>query len=330
MEKFLAALDQFKNKRIMVIGDVMLDVYINGIVDRISPEAPVPVVHIEKKSYALGGAGNVASNISSFGASCLLFGVYNNNDESGRTLSAKLAEANIDSHMVVDETRPTTSKSRVLGKSRGHNYQQLLRFDEEHARNLCKDLEYKLLEKAGCWIDTVDCIIFADYNKGVFSEFLAQGIIDMARENGKAVFVDPKPANITKFKGSYLVRPNLKETEEITGIRHDGNIANLEKMAKKLACIIGCKYAIVSCGEEGIFVYDSENGHKKISTAAKEVVDVTGAGDTLIAALALGTASGLNIYDAAELANYASGIVVSKVGTATATADELKKALKKV
>lgn len=318
MNNLTEILDKFKEKKILVVGDIMLDKYLIGDVDRISGEAPVPILNVKEEIYIPGGAANVANNLVSLGAKVILAGTCNT-DQEGKILLAELKNKNIETCVIKEKDRPTTLKCRLLS-----NNHQLVRYDKELTDELPIKLQRKLAKKIEFILEDIDGVIFSDYDKGVFSEYLAQKII---KNTDKMVFVDPKPVNVSYFKGCTVIRPNRHETEKITGIKYDQE--NLEKMSKKLAEIAESKYSVISCGEDGLFVYDPNGASRHIKTRAKQVADVTGAGDTLISVLALAMVLGLDLYNAAELANYASGIVVGKVGTATTTIDELKETIEK-
>lgn len=332
MKRLVDAIENFHKKKILVIGDVMLDGYIDGVVERISPEAPVPVVRVKNEWYVPGGAANVANNIASLGGYACILGVCGN-DENGSKLENLLSNGRIRNCLVKDNGRKTTAKFRVIADRR----QQIVRYEKEDRHQIPGNIQSKLIKTVENLIDAIDAIVMADYNKGVFSMGLSQEIIKASQEKGKMVIVDPKPSNIRYFQGCYVVRPNLKEAAEITKIDYDaskkwirdGDTGLFINMAKKLRRIARSRYSIIS-EEHGLFVYEGNSKGKWIGTNAKEVIDVTGAGDTVIAALSLGLASGLNIYDTAILANYAAGKVVSKVGTATLTKEELIDAMQKI
>jgi len=325
MKRLVDAIENFHKRKILVIGDVMLDGYIDGVVKRISPEAPVPVVSVKDEWCVPGGAANVANNIASLGGYAYILGVCGN-DENGSKLEHILSNGRIKNCLVKDNSRKTTAKFRVIADRR----HQIVRYEKEDCHQISSEIQGKFMNTVKDLICSIDAIIMADYNKGVFSRELSQEIINASQEKGKAVIVDPKPSNIRYFQGCYVVRPNLKEAAEITKMDYDASKKGIRdentelfiKMARKLRKIARSKYSIIS-EEHGLFVYESNFKGKWISTKAKEVIDVTGAGDTIIATLSLGLASGLDIYDAAILANYAAGKVVSKFGTATLTREEL-------
>lgn len=331
MKNLISIINNFKNNKVMVLGDVMLDTYIIGDVNRISPEAPVPILEVKEELHIPGGAANVACNIASLGASAYLFGLCGE-DLACKTLKKELKKRGISTDtLFIDDGRLTTEKCRIVSSS---PYQQIVRHDREVKKEMPMSLQEIMLSSIKTKLEenAIGSILLIDYAKGFFSYELAQEIINIARKQNITTIVDPKPQNISYFKHCSIIRPNRKETEDITRINYDGMVSTLEKMAKKLANITSSPYAIISCGEDGLFVYDRNNKDKNgktkmMPTRAREISDVVGAGDTLVAALSLGLINGLNIYDAAELANYASGIVISKRGTATVTHEELKKVL---
>lgn len=331
MKNLISIIDKFKNNKIMVLGDVMLDTYIIGDVNRISPEAPVPILEVKKELHIPGGAANVASNIASLGAAAYLFGLCGE-DMACKTLKKELKKRGISTDtLFIDNDRLTTEKCRIVSSS---PYQPIVRHDREVKKEMPRSLQRIMLSSIKTRLEekAIGGILLVDYAKGFFSYDLAQKIIGMARRNEIITIVNPKPLNINYFKHCSVIRSNRKETEDITRINYDGEISTLKRMAKKLADITSSPYAIISCGEDGMLVYDKNNKDKKgktkmMPTRAREISDVVGAGDTLVAALSLGLINGLNIYDAAELANYASGIVISKRGTATVTHEELEKVL---
>ena len=322
MDNFLDALKRFKGKKILVIGDIILDRYLYGNTNRINPEVPhAPLVNIENKEFVLGGAANVANNLASLGANVILFGVIGN-DQDGNKIKELCSKRSIVLESFTDPRRPTTLKTRIIADNH-----QITRFDEEKTDEIDESLKEKIYNAIINNIDNVDCIAFSDYDKGTLTNDLSQKIIKLAKEKNILVLTDPKPQNISYFKGSSLIRPNHHEACKIAGMDYE-NGNKLELVAKKIKNIAQCKYVIISCGKDGLFVYNS-NKSVKIKANAKEPVDVTGAGDTILAGLCLGLSSGLELHQAAELANLMAGIVVGKVGTATITIEEIGKLLKK-
>ena len=310
-------LEEFKNVKIAVIGDLMLDDYIFGSVDRISPEAPVPVLNVQRETFVLGGAANVVNNLKSLNASVFAFGVIGNDDNGKRFLNELLKkEINTDG-IIKDEKRPTAVKRRVIAQS-----QQLLRLDWEDKNPINVDLEDKILEKILEKISEIDAFILSDYDKGVLTPRLSKEIIKIANENNKIINVDPKPKNHQNYFGATSITPNKKEALECIGISKFENEEDLIKNIKKLKNDLNLTNLLLTRSEEGMSLVEDENV-RTISTVAKEVYDVTGAGDTVISVYTLAKAAGATWYEAAKIANTAAGIVVAKMGTATATTDQI-------
>ena len=316
IERLEEILNGFDKVRIAVVGDMMLDEYLIGKVNRISPEAPVPVVNIEEERVVLGGASNVANNLRSLEGKVLIFGVVGK-DVNGEKFINELQEKEMDySGIVKDETRPTIIKSRVLSQG-----QQLLRIDWEKDTNISKDIQDKIVENIKKNIDNIDAILLSDYDKGVLTKYVSEEIIKLARKYEKKIIVDPKPKNFKNYIGATSMTPNKKEILDYCGLKK----FNIEKeiseaMAKikeelKLDCLV------LTRSEEGFSLLDTE--HKRVPTVAREVYDVTGAGDTFISTLLLSLCAGATLYEAGVIANMASGIVVAKIGTATATKEEI-------
>lgn len=306
---------EWRNRRVLVIGDLMLDRYIWGDVERISPEAPVPVVKAAHRSDQPGGAGNVAMNIAGLGARTTLLG-FCGDDGEGHTLRQLLQEAGVESQMVVVPSHPTTAKLRIIGAR-----QQMLRLDTEQTDGYPAEAYSALLAKVGCAISNADAVVLSDYAKGVLTEEVCQQTIKLARERRIPVLVDPKQRNFLRYRGATTICPNLSELAAASGVStKDLNaiLAAGQKMVADLA--LECLTATMS--EKGIALLRRDSAF--IAPAvARQVFDVSGAGDTVIATIALALASGLEIEIAVQLANVAAGIVVSKVGTVPVSRDEL-------
>lgn len=312
MDDLKEALEQFKNQPILVIGDLMLDAYTYGDILRISPEAPVPVLLKKDEKFVPGGAGNVAYNLAALGGRVGLCGILGQ-DESGDILLEILKEKKIDTEFVIhDKTRPTTIKRRFVA---GNN--QLIRVDEEYTDNLDEKNEAKLLILLNKEIKNFKCIVLSDYAKGFFSSNLTKGIIKIAKENKVLMIADIKPKNMALFKGVDLITPNLKEAKEMTGLIDIGDIG--KKLVEYFKADI-----MVTRGEEGIIIFTKKGLSHDFPTKKIKVFDVSGAGDTVIAVTALSLMSGLNLEDAAFLANHAGCLAVQKPGTAAIYLDELK------
>lgn len=309
-------------KRILVIGDIIVDHFVHGTVNRISPEAPVPVVNVKREEYLLGGGANVLHNIFSLGAEAVLCGIVGA-DEMGSRLQGLLGELGASTEGLVTGKRPTTVKTRVLAQR-----QQVVRIDREQSGSPSAATIAGMTDYIDANLANFDAIIISDYFKGVIGKDLMANLLakvqKVKEEQGKEipVVVDPKPGNPDRFHGSTLITPNQMEAEKVSGVSIDSN-ANLKKAAEILLEKVACKAVLITRGEHGMALLEKDKPLLCIPTTAREVFDVTGAGDTVIAALALGLAAGASYADAAALANIAAGVVVAKVGTATARRDEI-------
>lgn len=314
-------LDNFKNIKIGVVGDLMLDDYIYGTVERISPEAPVPVVNVKEEKFVLGGAANVVNNLASLGAKTICFGVIGN-DANGERLLGAFADKKIDvSGLIRDKERTTIVKRRIIGSN-----QQLLRIDWEDITPISTFLEYALLRNIESKIDELDAVILSDYDKGVLTPMVAKEIVRMCRDRGKIVTVDPKPKNAMNYYGATSMTPNRKEAKECLGMER---ATNMEEVGKELKEKLKLDNLLLTRSEEGMSLF-IENKIVNIPTFAKEVYDVTGAGDTVISVFTLAAASGVSWYEAAKIANTAAGVVVGKMGTSTVTKDEILEFYKRI
>lgn len=300
--------NNFKGKRIAVIGDMMLDIYFRGDVKRISPEAPVPVVEVENEFFRFGGAANCALNIATLGGIPEPIGVIGY-DNFGTIFTSLLSENNIPPRGIfVDETRPTTSKTRIIADK-----QQIVRIDRESKLNLNSNLNEKILNHLNEIISSLDGIILQDYNKGVLTELLINQIINLANSKNILVTVDPKFNNFFAFKSVTVFKPNRKEAEDILGmkIRSDDDIS---KAGNLLLEKLEAENVLLTLGSEGIAVFKKDSPERRMPTKAREVADVSGAGDTVISTLTMALASNADIFEASYLANYAGGIVCGEVG----------------
>ena len=306
---------RFKDKKVMVLGDLMLDKYIWGDVSRISPEAPVPVVAVRKDTSCLGGAGNVAHNLSSLGAKPFLVGVVGDDGE-GRWIKRQLPESR---GVFLDKKRPTTVKTRIIA-----HHQQVVRVDFEKRSPISETLRQRIVkflrEEQG------DGLLISDYNKGIVNPELVGPVLADARSRGIPVFVDPKVENFRLFSPVTLLTPNHIEAEKIVGheCRTD---AQVERAGFEILSLISSRYLFLKRGEQGMTAFEKDRPPIHIPTIAKEVFDVTGAGDTVIAVAALALLGGATIREAAVISNAAAGLVVGKIGTATASPGELLAAL---
>lgn len=314
-------LDNFKNIKIGVVGDLMLDDYIYGTVERISPEAPVPVVNVKEEKFVLGGAANVVNNLASLGAKTICFGVIGN-DANGERLLGAFADKKIDvSGLIRDKERTTIVKRRIIGSN-----QQLLRIDWEDITPISTFLEYALLRNIESKIDELDAVILSDYDKGVLTPMVAKEIVKMCRDRGKIVTVDPKPKNAMNYYGATSMTPNRKEAKECLGMER---ATNMEEVGKELKEKLKLDNLLLTRSEEGMSLF-IEDKIVNIPTFAKDVYDVTGAGDTVISVFTLAAASGVSWHEAAKIANTAAGVVVGKMGTSTVTKDEILEFYKRI
>jgi D-beta-D-heptose 7-phosphate kinase/D-beta-D-heptose 1-phosphate adenosyltransferase len=305
----------FAGKRILVLGDVMLDEFIWGSVRRISPEAPVPVVEVSGESYILGGAGNVAANIRSLGGIAILAGIIGE-DSAAERVRHLMSELGMDGSALLTDDRPTTVKRRVLA----HN-QQIVRTDRESREPLTPDRNQALAAAFAKWLPSINAIIVSDYDKGVVSSELLALVLTKAHQAGVPVYVDPKVHHADFYHPITLIKPNQHEAERLVG-QTIGNEQQLEEAGRKLLERFKCPYALISRGAAGMSLFDHGHSHY-FPTVARDVFDVTGAGDTVLATLAVARAGGAEMGEAVMLANHAAGIVVGKVGTATISQSEL-------
>jgi rfaE bifunctional protein kinase chain/domain len=322
MIDFQQLFSSFSSLKIGVIGDVMLDTYMWGRVDRISPEAPVPVVSLEKKEYRIGGAGNVALNCRSLDAQVTMLSVTGN-DEEGTLLKKLLEESEIDtSYMLFSPDRITTNKTRIISRS-----QQMMRLDAETTDDLDKQLEEQLIEKIILYIsnEEPDVIIFEDYNKGVLTEKLITEIIRVCKENGVITSVDPKRRNFFAYKGVNIFKPNLKEVKEGLNILiNELSVPVLENIHSELTRYLGHSISFITLSEKGVF-YQQEKGGHIIPSHMRNIADVSGAGDTVIAVASLVYAAAKDVELMAGIANIAGGLVCEEVGTVTINKERLLK-----
>lgn len=320
-ERLSLYLEEFKKLNVAVVGDVMLDQFIWGEVSRISPEAPVPIVEVRGESFVPGGAANVANNIRSLRGKVSLFGVVGN-DAVGDKLLELANNAGIDCDGVLkDGRRPTTLKTRIIAHS-----QQVVRVDREKRDDIDDHLVQKLLEKIKKISHKLDALIVSDYGKGVISGKLMNALIDIKSENGLLLAVDPKVGHFQLYRKATVITPNHKEAGQAKGIEIKDEEA-LVTVGRELLADLSCDMVLITRGEKGMTLFQKKKKPVHIPTVAREVFDVTGAGDTVIAAFTLAMAAGATPKDAAKISNHAAGIVVGEVGTSTARWDELKRTL---
>lgn len=319
---FEKILNRFSKVKILVVGDIMIDRFIWGKVSRISPEAPVPVVVVEKETFRLGGSANVVNNIHSLGGKVSLCGVVGD-DEMGQKIIQELIGKGVGNHGIfIEHGRQTTIKTRIFA-----NQQQVVRIDRETSDSPGRSALQHLSEYLKKSLEDFDGIILSDYGKGLLTSPLIQTIIRKGREAKRPIMVDPKLKNFFFYKGATVITPNTKEAGEASGIPITDE-RTLKMVGEKLLGRLKCDALIITRGEEGMALFEPHQEPFLVHTVAKEVYDVTGAGDTVIATMALALAAGAGVRKAAELANYAAGIVVGKMGTATVSQEELREEIK--
>ncbi len=313
-DRLIELLEQGANQRIAIIGDAMLDVYLRGDVDRVSPEAPVPVVRIRDKELALGGAANVAQNVAAIGASCDLVCAVGQ-DAEGQVITSMLRDLGADTKSLVTVARRTTSKTRVIARA-----QQIVRFDEEDDADITGDEVAQLISAAITAIDGADALVLEDYNKGVLTPALITPAIENARRREIPIVVDPKYRNFFAYRGATIFKPNRRELESALGAAFDvENPESLPDWFHKL----GVDHLLLTLGEAGMALLAADGEVGRVPTTAREVYDVVGAGDTVTAYLATMLAAGATPAEAAVIANFAAGVEVAKLGAATVTIDEV-------
>ena len=311
----------FPRCRVLVVGDIMLDRYVWGEVDRISPEAPVPVVEVQRESVMLGGAGNVVRNLLSLGARVDVAGVVGD-DEAASELHRRLDHWKIDAAgLVVDSTRPTTEKTRVIAGG-----QQVVRYDKESVQPIPDQAIAKLIKVVRARADELDGVILQDYGKGLLVAEVIDELMAIFDQHLVRVFVDPKQLPWDRYKGAELVKPNLREAQEVTQVRISGS-AELERVGREVLEMSGAQTVAITRGAEGMAVFPRDEKTLDVPTVQRAVADQAGAGDTAIATLALARLAGASWLEAAELANAAAGVVVGIPGTATVAPADLLRAI---
>ena len=320
MDDFKKLFNSFSSLKVGVIGDVMLDTYMWGTVDRISPEAPVPVVSLKKKEYRIGGAGNVALNCRSLGAQVSILSVTGN-DAEGLLLEELLHDSAIDTtYLVKSIDRITTNKTRVISRN-----QQMMRLDAEITDDLNSQEEENLLRKVQTYISTIDpdILIFEDYNKGVLSEKIIQEVLHLCRQAGIITAVDPKRKNFFSYKQADIFKPNLKEVKEGLNILIEEITPQLfQNIHKELKNLLNHKISFITLSEKGVF-YQQDDRTGFIQSHLRNVSDVSGAGDTVIAVASVVYAATKNVHLMAEVANIAGGLVCEEVGTVAINKEKL-------
>ena len=316
-------LDRFRDCPVLVVGDLMLDEYLWGHVNRISPEAPVPVVEVQRRSFTVGGAANTAANVASLGGRAILAGVVGDDGE-GRRIRDLLDGLGIDtSAIAIDASRPTTTKTRVVAHS-----QQMVRIDHEQPGPLSEAVEAELLALLEAQLKHVRACVVSDYGKGVITPSLCERLIRLARAAGVPVVVDPKGTDYRKYRGATVVKPNQLETGKVLN-RDLRTTAEVEAAGRELLAFLGERSSVlVTRGAHGMTLLEADRPTVHVPAHAREVYDVTGAGDTVAGTLALMLAVGGSLAEACRLASLAAAVVVGKVGTATCSHSELEEAIR--
>jgi len=313
---------RFSRSRVLILGDVMLDEYVWGTVSRISPEAPVPVVAVRSESVKVGGAGNVATNVAALGGQASLIGLVGD-DAVAERLGHELELAGVKSDgLIVDRSRPTTVKSRVVAGS-----QHIVRFDRESDAPISPAIRERVVAAVRERLSGADVLLISDYAKGLIGPGLVRAVLAMTARQGRIVAVDPKVQHLPLFKGVTVVAPNHHEAAAAAHLQVR-NEADLLRVGRVLLRRLQARAVLITRGEQGMSLFEAEKAVVHIQTVAREVYDVTGAGDTVMGALSLALAAGADMREAAMIANYAAGVVVGKRGTATVTRGELERALR--
>lgn len=312
-------LGRFASVRVSIFGDLMLDRYVWGDVNRISPEAPVPVVEVTRDSVRFGGAANVAENVASLGARASVVGLVGD-DTAGRELIRLLDGRGVDTkRVVIDSRRPTTTKTRIIA----HN-QQVVRADREDASEVADDVAARIGDALRDAIEDSDVLIVSDYGKGVVTGEILGAAIAQARGSGKITCVDPKESHFDSYVGVTAITPNQKEAGNAVGVRVT-NDETLLRAGWELSRRLDTECVVITRGEQGMSLFIKGGELVHLPTVAREVYDVTGAGDTVVSALAIGLSAGAGVVEAAQIANHAAGIVIREIGTASVTPEEIER-----
>jgi len=320
-QKLENRLARFEKARILVLGDLMRDIFIWGKVRRISPEAPVPVVEVERETAMLGGAANVVNNLIALGAKIHLAGVIGD-DDAGKGILKELARRGVGIQgVVIEENRSTTVKTRIIA------HQQIVRVDREVRKPIQPESRSRILKALKKILPEIDLVLISDYAKGVISVELTQELFPLARGIGRKILVDPKLANLASYRGAQIITPNHIEAGQIARLELETD-QEVEKAGRIILEELEMEAVLITRGERGISLMEKNKTPRHIPTEAKEVYDVTGAGDTVISALGVSLASGMDLYSATVIANLAAGIGVSKLGTSVVSRDELRGALR--
>ena len=317
-DKFCEYLNKFPETRVLVIGDIIMDEYVWGGVSRISPEAPVPVVNVERETKMLGGAANVVNNMVSLGTKPVLCGIIGD-DSPGREVLSKIEAAGlVTDGILVEKGRSTSIKTRVVAQN-----QQVVRFDREDLFDISCDTADRLLSFIEGQLKELDAMVVSDYGKGVISSYLMEGLRKLVADSSVLIAVDPKTGNFQYYNGVSLITPNHFEAGTFCRFEIVDE-ETLIKAGKHMLNDLNCRSVLITQGKDGMTLFERGGKYTHIPTVARKVFDVTGAGDTVIATFCLGLASGLDLKSAAVLSNFAAGIVVGEVGTTCVSAEELK------
>jgi D-beta-D-heptose 7-phosphate kinase / D-beta-D-heptose 1-phosphate adenosyltransferase len=318
----LIDISKFDQCRLLVIGDLMLDEYLWGEVDRISPEAPVQVVAIQKEDFTLGGAGNVVNNAVALGAKVFTAGVIGTG-KNGQLLLERFNELGVDTSLIIQESdRATTQKTRIIAAN-----QHVLRIDRETKQDISGPTLEKMIRLIEDKMPDIDVVLISDYGKGLITRNLLSKVIASAKKHEKMIIVDPKGLDFSKYSGVSLLTPNKKEAALASGVEINDE-SSLEKAANKILGNISLDNLLITCGKDGMVLFEKNKTPFRVRAKSRQVFDVSGAGDTVLAVFGLAVASGASIHNSVALANTAAGIVVGKVGTATVSKQELASALK--
>ena len=311
----------FKSTKVLVVGDLMLDRFVWGAVERISPEAPVPVVKITSESAMMGGASNVASNICALGAEALITGIIGDDIAGEEFLQLVRKQGMREDGIILSKKRPTIVKTRIIAQ-----HQQVVRTDKEFVSQINSREAKKILAYIKSNMRKISAIVISDYGKGIVTRYLVKQIIKLNGEFNYPIIVDPMPMHFTYYKNTTMITPNNHEAGESlkTEIKDE---QSLVRVGKNLLKLLQANSILITRGEKGMSLFERDGKVTNIPTVAKEVFDVTGAGDTVVGALALCLGNKASMYESAYIANHAAGIVVGKLGTATVSMDELRKSV---
>lgn len=321
ISKITGEINKFGKANILVVGDIMLDKYIWGDVNRISQEAPVQIVNVVNETYLPGGAANVANNLVSLGAKVTLVGLVGDDEEKDRLIK-ELNKKNIGTDGIfVDSKRPTTKKVRIVSKN-----QQLLRIDYEKSQNADHDISRKLISFVESKIGCHDILIISDYSKGVITKEVLISIKEICKNNGKKIIADSKPNNLHLYRGVFMITPNHHEACKFALVDDKNEDDHIFMAGEKLKDNLNTN-VLITRGSRGMTLFEKGKDPLNMPAKTREVYDITGAGDTVVAALAIAIASGSDLGTASLISNYAAGVVVGKLGTSTLTKEELIEAI---